>query len=61
MTTWPNRMAGNLNIGQKEVSLIYEFQNIQTITAEYYSGDLKSDHLKSGLFKGRISNGLVFK
>ena len=26
-----------------------------------YSGDLKSDHLKSGLFEGWISNGPVFK
>ena len=26
-----------------------------------YSGDLKSDHLKSGFFEGQISNGLVFK
>ena len=26
-----------------------------------YSGDLKSNHLKSGLFEGRISNGPVFK
>ena len=26
-----------------------------------YSGDLKSDHLKSGLFEGRILNGQVFK
>ena len=26
-----------------------------------YNGDLKSDHLKSILFVGRISNGLVFK
>ena len=25
------------------------------------SGDLKSEHLKSGLFEGQISNGLVFK
>ena len=26
-----------------------------------YSGDLKFDHLDSGLFEGLISNGLVFK
>ena len=26
-----------------------------------YSGDLKSVHLKSGLFEGRISNGPVFE
>ena len=25
-----------------------------------YSGDLKSDHLKSGLFEGQISNGQAF-
>ena len=27
----------------------------------HYSGDVKCNHLKSGLFEVRISNGMVFK
>ena len=34
---------------------------IYFIKLTHYSGDLKSNHLKSGLFEGRISNGPVFK
>ena len=34
---------------------------IVTKFKEKYSGDLKSEHVKSGLFEGPISNGPVFK
>ena len=37
------------------------FKKIDFPLYSVYSGDPKSNHLKSGLFEGQISNGLVIK
>ena len=37
------------------------FYHFKRYTVELYSRDLKSDHAKSRIFEGRVSNGPVFK
>ena len=42
---------------QNSDSIIWKLDGYLDYGVKTYSGDLKSDHLKSGLFESRISNG----
>ena len=62
---WKTQTLNNKKFSAQNLTLIehiaWDSQKLKLCHRSLYSGNLKSDHFKSWLFEGRISNRLVFK